>query len=427
MANRALRLSVLAPLNLGHGDGMFKTIHKNKKGISLVELLVTIVILGFVLTLTSQLTRQMWRMFKITEERWSIQSAVQLACRKFETNRDSLVNAYQADLLYDPVVAQGIKVHDDDTFEWIGGTPCVMPAEGTADNNNPYTYMFSTPAYATDGTFLGSYLFIREYGQGESVRFLDEEGMGDVPVEVLFRIAKTAPALDAEGEEDTSVKKKYLTQTVEIELRSGKTNLTNYSVVTQFTLVNVSEGKEINYLSGGLVFEPEWLGGADGTAPVAGPVGWADETLNAQFNSGFPTNSKALYKDESGAVKEVVLSSDFLKQNGNVMRFVSPTAFHATGDASELASSANLASCLTSFAFSDSSALSEFVLGSLRGFRDNILAGTTVGDWIIHEYYNTWSPFLIEKAGFLKPVYRAVLIPISFVCEIITDIQQCIS
>lgn len=407
---------------------MFKIIHKNKKGISLVELLVTVVVLGFVLTLTAQLLSQGTRLFNTAEERWEVQNAVHLACRKFETNRDSLVNAYQADLLYDPVIANGINIADDGSFTWRSGTqPCVLPAESdTADNKNPYTYMFSTPAYK-DGQYLGSYLFIREYGKGRSVPFLDAEGMGDVPVEVVFRIAKTAPALDGNGEVDASVSDKYLTQTVEIELKSGKTDLTNFNVITQFTLVNVSEGKDINYLGGALVFEPEWLGGESGGTPVAGPVGWTDEVLNSKIDSGFPTNTTAVYKDAEGNTQTTVLPTTFLTQNSNIMRFVSPTAFYAIGDASELTSSVNLASCLTSFAFSDSSALSEFVLKSLRGFRDNILAGTTVGDWIIHEYYYTWSPFLIEKAGFLKPVYRAVLIPVSFVCEVITDIQQCIT
>lgn len=406
---------------------MFKIMYKNKKGISLAELLVTVVVLGFVLTLTSQLLSQGTRLFNITEERWEIQNAVHLACRKFETNRDSLVNAYQADLLYDPVIADGINIADDGTFTWRSGTPYVVPAESdTGDNKNPYTYMFSTPAYK-DGKYLGTYLYIREYGKGRSVRFLDAEGMGDIPVEVVFRIAKTAPALDETGKPDDSVQKKYLSQTVEIELKSGKTDLTNYGVVTQFTLFNVSEGKDINYLGGALVFEPEWLGGESGGTPVAGPVGWTDDELNGRLDAGFPTNTTAVYKDAEGKTQTTILSASFLKQNSNVMRFVSPTAFYAIGDASELTSSVNLASCLTSFAFSDGSALSEFVLSSLRGFRDNILAGTTVGDWIIHEYYNTWSPFLIEKAGFLKPVYRAVLIPISFVCEVITDIQQCIT
>ena len=117
-----------------------------------------------------------------------------------------------------------------------------------------------------------------------------------------------------------------------------------------------------------------------------------------------------------------MVTLDTVTKSGNVMRFISETAFHSKGDIDELTSASNMASCLTSFAFSDSSKLSSHALGALRDFRDNVLKGTTVGDWIIDNYYNEWSPFLVQKMGYLKPVYKVILTPVAYVCGLIANI-----
>lgn len=405
---------------------MIKRICKNKKGFTLPELLVTLAILGMVVVMASQLMSQFLRTFNTTETRYEIQSAVSLASRKFETNRDSLVYAYQADLLYDPAIAEGVIIDEENgTFQWKGELPRTLPAEGAVKEENgnpdPFTYMFSAPAYKPDGTYLGSYLFIREFNTANSVLFLDAEGMGDVPVEIAFRIAKSAPLLDESGNPLPNNETTYLPQTVEIELKSGLPEVTNYSMITQYALINVDRrNRDINYIgrqdSGRLIYESEW---ADGTSCAAGPAGWTDSSL-----SNYPNPVTTFEYTPAGSTDPVdtAITVTTVQNDGNVMRFISPSAFKTIPDAGDLTSGANLASCLTSFAFSDSSKLSSHVLGSLRDFRDNVLAGTTVGDWVIHEYYNTWSPFLVEKAGFLKPVYRIVLVPVSYVCGFVANL-----
>lgn len=402
-------------------------IRNNKKGFSLAELIVTIVVLGFVCVLTGQFVFQFTNVYNTSEARWEVQSAVTIANRKFETNRESIVNAYEADLLYDPVVANGITLKSDGSFVWRSGRdPYIIPAENSIDHkvegvkDDPYTYIFSTPAYDESGKLLGSFLYIRHFGESNSELFLDAEGLGDVPVEVQFRMATTIPTRDEDGNEVTDFEKSYLPYTVQIELKSGDTTLTNYSLVSEYSLINVEQRKDqINWRNNFPVCDIAWL---DGSEAVAGPAGWNSEEA---VKGGPPeeANGKvygSYYDPARDYYDNAVLTT--VEKDGNVMRFISPEAFKTISDADDLTSGANLASCLTSFSFSDPSKLSSHVLGALRDFRDNVLAGTEFGDWFIDEYYNTWSPFLIEKAGFLKPVYRAILIPVSFVCGIVANV-----
>lgn len=405
---------------------MFKLVYKNKKGLSLIELIVTVAILGIVVSLAGQILFQLSKFYETSVLRWNIQTAVQVAFNKFETEKDSITNAYQADVLYDPIIAAGINVNDDGSFTWRSGdSSCyVVGPEGVVDANNFYTYMFSTPAYrASDGTYLGYYMFLRLFDSANSELFLDNEGLGKIPVEIEFSIAKSSPALtvDEDGNyiTDTTVAEKYLTNTIDIKLKSGKTDVTVYEVDTQYTLVNISEGKNINYNGGYLVYEEAWRDKSNTAAAGAGPAGWTVETLNNDGTVGYPRSTLASYK--VGDTNKTINVSNTIEKTGNVMRFISPTAFHSKSGIEDLTSATNLASCLTSFIFSDSSAISRNVLTELRSFRDNVLAGTEFGDWFIHQYYYEWSPFLIEKTGFLVPVYKAVLIPISYVCGKIAD------
>lgn len=387
----------------------------------MVELIVTVVILAVVISLGGQILYQLTNFFNTSRLRWEIQSAVQLACNKFETNKDSIINAYQADVLYDPQIAEGI-VYDETagTFEWKSGSAgtYVLPSEGAADSEDPYTYIFSTPAYSAEsGKYLGSFLFIREFGSENSTLFLAPENMGDIPVEIEFAISYEVEELTTDESGDIQVvnkEYKFLNNSVSIRLQSGLPEVTQFNVDTSFAIPNLSNGS-INRKGGALVYEDEWVSGGE---LAAGPAGWVSFNPDVTV-SGIPSSTITYVGDDNSTH---TVTATMIERAGNVMRFISPTAFYSKGDVQDLVSSANLASCLTTFAFSENSRQAGRVLGALREFRDNVLAGTAVGDWIIDCYYNEWSPFLVEKLGFLKPVYRAVLIPVSYVCGAIAAV-----
>lgn len=379
----------------------------------MVELLVTVVVLGIVVAMAGTLLYQMTNFSNMSSYRYEIQNAVKMAYTKFETNRDEIVQAYQADVLYDPIIAAGIEVTNTDPsnfeFIWPNGSPLTLPADSTTDGS--YTYIFSTPAYDSQGNSLGSLLFIRKYNSSENELYLNPEGMGTVPVEIQFSIATNNPKASDRYEydyRDEETPTKYINHSVKVNIKSGKDEVTNYAVDTSYTLENIMQNqKVINFEGNTLIADSNW-----GTDGETGPAGWVSGTID-----GYPTSSQDIftYTDENG-VKQTV-SYNTVTKYGNIMRFISPEAFFSEDETSG-ETTMGMASCLAHFSMSGSK-LGEQVLDNLRMFRDNVLRGTEFGDWFIHQYYYVWSPFLIEHTAFLKPVYQAILIPVSYACEFI--------
>lgn len=391
---------------------MYKYLCKNKKGISLIELIIAITLVGFILPLAGQLLYDYTQVFNMASRRWEIQSAVHLACNKFERNRDSIVNAQRADLLYDKALEQGV-IYDTETktVTWNEASK-VMPAEGLKDNDNVYTYIFSVPAYdSKTNDYLGKFLFIREFDAQKSVLFLENEGMGDVPVDISFRVATSPDVLQKNNETNSYDKRedqnyRYLSSTVEIDFKSGVEDITNYEVITQFTLYNFT-GRSMTMEGSYPVLEQAWLDNVY-------PAGWsADDSVLGKPVSAFP------YITQRNPTKYSVTPfdcSEYINGDANMMRFISERAVDSKGDVTELTASVDMASCLTKLLFIDGTKEGARTVGALREFRDNCLKGTAVGDFIIDKYYDSWSPALVEvckKNPTAGKVIKAVLKPVS--------------
>ena len=408
---------------------MFRLVHKNTKGLSLIELLVCIVILGLVVPIAGQILYSLTNVFNTTVDRWDIQTAVRLASRQFETNKDGLTNSYETDILYDPAIDTGVLISSDySSITWLDGVqkpgstqkaPFTMSPEGI-NQTGSYTYIYSAPAWFNDngskGAYIGELLFIRDYGSKYSRLILNDYGLGNVPVSIEFAVGTT--------ENFTEQTKKYQGDIVKITFSSGNNTISNYTLDGIFALKNHT--REINYISEdtAMVFEKEWL---LGNAIKAHPAGWSETDLIGNTSVGYPKTTevngenvfKAKYEETANNFIEINLpKNDTVSKTGNVIRYKSPTAQGTHGEPKDNKYGGNIATCLSAGVMSGS-ALSDKVLGNLRSFRDNVLAGTEFGDWFIHEYYYTWSPFLLEKTEFLKPVYKAVLVPLSYVCGFI--------
>lgn len=368
---------------------MFKILSKNKKGVSFAELIITITLLGFIISIAGQLLLSFTRVYNIAARRWEIQSAVHLACNKFEKSRDSISNAYKADLLYDTAIDAGV-VYNTETKQitWNQASK-VMPTEGVKDDKNIYTYIFSVPAKDQNGKDLGSFLFIRDFDSERSVLFLDNEGMGEVPVNISFRVASSPDLLDSNTLQPKDEQShRYLTSTVEIDFTSGVEDVTNYELITQFTLNNFS-GRALTMEGSHPVLEQAWVGNAY-------PAGWSqgagvDGMPSTKVN--YITKREPLvFCDDSLAVD----CTTYMTGDANMMRFVSERAADSKGNVDDLSSNVQMASCLTKFLFIDGTVEGARVDGALREFRDNVLKGNAVGDWVIDKYYNSWSPALVN-------------------------------
>lgn len=377
-----------------------------------MELIIAVTLVGFIIPLAGQLLYDFTQVFNMASRRWEIQSAVHLACNKFEKNRDSIVNAHRADLLYDKALEQGV-VYDQETktITWKQAS-AVMPTEGLRDTNNVYTYIFSVPAYdSKTNDYLGKFLFIRDFDAERSTLFLENEGMGDVPVNISFRVATSPDALKKNNETNEYELKedqtnRYLTSTVEIDFTSGVEDVTNYEVITQFTLYNFS-GRSMTMEGSYPVLEQAWLN-------TVYPAGWsADDEVVGRPGGAVPYITSRNPTKYSATPFDC---SEYIKGDANMMRFISERAVDSKGDVSELTASVDMASCLTQLLFIDGTREGARTVGALREFRDNCLKGTAVGDFIIDKYYNSWSPALVEvckenpTAG---KVIKAVLKPVS--------------
>lgn len=427
---------------------MFKLVHNNNKGFSLVELLICVAILALVVPLAGQVLFSFASVNNNIIDKWQVQTAVKLACNEFNAAKDGLTNAYQVDVLYDPVIENGVNLKDDGTISWLGGvaSPYVMYAEGLQMDIKvePYTYIFSAPTYRNYGTaneeYLGELMYIRECGTKNSKLLLGAAGFGDVPVDITFTLAST------EFVREDNVK--YTDDSIFIKFVSGKDDMYPYELQTAFAIVNNMRSINKKALVGEeetLVFEQRWLDPSGN--PKAYPAGWTNYELNATPGSNYPsgttvtnadstttTQHLARYVDHQKAIKDVLLTEKFefdvngdgqianneksnpvITRAGNVLRYVSPTAQATQDDVANRKSGANIATCLTGWAMMGSS-FEQSVLTNLRAFRDNVLKGTTFGDWFIEQYYYVWSPFVVKNLEVLKPVIKAVLIPISYIC-----------
>lgn len=409
---------------------MFKLVHKNRKGFTMVELLVTLVVLGIVIGMAGNLLYQLTNFNNMATYRYEIQNAVKTAYNKFESKSNSIIQAYQADVLYDPAFIYdeatktgGITFTVDDIsgtaltpgtdFTWNGVEPTVFNTDTSGDL---YTYIFSVSAFNKDGSDLGMLLFIRNYNEETYELYLDPEGMGTLPVEIRFSIGTNVPPSRTEDDYEKEEKPtSYVSHSVGITIKSGRDDITEYAVDTAYTLENIMQnGKNISFAGSKLVSEDAW-----GTDGKVGPAGWVYGSKNSDnvAISNFPSDSALNFTGTEGATAE----TERLVKDGNIMRFVSPEAYHSGNETDSQTDNFEMASCFTGWVMNGEE-MAERVLDNLRDFRDEVLRGTEIGDWIIHEYYYTWSPFLIENTEFLKPVYRAVLVPVSYVCEFIANL-----
>ena len=394
---------------------MFKLIH-NRKGISLVELIVTVAVVGLVIVLSSTVFSMFANTHEMAATRWQVQNAVRLSSTKFETETDLIANSKMLDIFYDETIANGI-LYDEatNTFTWKDGkTPYVVPNEGSKDED--FSYIFSTPAYDKNNPdhYLGYFLYIKNFGETSSKLFLDNEGFGDVPVQIEMSIA--TDELDHDTGESS-----YQSNGIKLVMKSGNAEITEYEVETVYVLENFSSSKVINHQNGKLIIEENWVEN-NGNTINAYPCGWTDQAINNSGNKtshGYPTSLSTTYGTDNKAVN---LQPQMIQNTGNVLRFLSPLSDMKVEDGEGQGTTSHKASCIQTWLFSDGTEASERVLDNFRNFRDNVLRGTEIGDWFISFYYNDLSPFMIENTAFLRPVLKFVSEPLSYICDFIANL-----
>ena len=445
---------------------MFKFLHKNKQGLSLVELIIAVAIVGFVMSLAGQLLYSMTKVYNLAEQRWDVQNAVQLACNKFESGTDSIVNSYKADLLYDTTLEDGMVYNTETGAISYNTTNVVMPTEGAVDNANSYSYIFTAMTYDQNGNELGYFMYYRDFDDASTSLLLNTDGFGETPVRLSFRVASSVPLLQEQTDgtfalrADEDQHYKFMDSTVELNVTSGREDISNYSMTTQYTLYNFN-GRSLTTEGSEYVLEKNWVN-------KVYPAGWmpvykvdtdttgsyvfareGDTVLlangsNVTAGSGTGQTGTAITvsggpkADAAGQVKvkyieshnptvystaaQAVDCSNYIYGEANMIRFISERAAMAKGNIDQLTTSVKMANCLMNFLFADGTVDGGRVIGALHDFRDNVLKGTTVGDWVINQYYNVWSPALI-KQEWLHPILKFAIKSASYVCGVVANIN----
>ena len=298
---------------------MFKYITKNNKGFTLIEMLICIALLGAIIPTTGALLHQFTNAFNTAMDRGDIQKGVQTACKKFDYNAVELSYAYNADILYDPVIEDGVIVKEDGSIKWKNsrGYPYVIAPERAINIKDPYTYIFSAPAYDEDGNDLGYRLFIRRPGKPTSEYLLKAEGLENTPVKISFSIAESREMFERCNLELFD-KDEYLTNTIKISFESGLPEKYQYSTEYFITFSDMVDNSKVNYTTNYLSLEKSWF---NKSILMAHPAGWTNETLNNTFGSGYPENLKAIYFDSTGASFTATVSG--IDKPANVLRFIS--------------------------------------------------------------------------------------------------------
>lgn len=366
---------------------------KSKRGITLVELLVTIALMSMVAALTVQLVHSFYRSYNMLEARWRVQNAARQVMDYFRLQNESLSNSASIALFYSDT-PQPVETYDNPMN--MQGVP--------STGNDTYAYIYTQPA--SDPT-QGDVIYVLERGEGTTPVnltewLLDEE----VPLDIKFSVSvvpqevfRGEPETDAAG--NTTVpysygggEDAYLQTTVDVTISTPESIGGNYVLTTSFTMSNMMQNQRVNY-----------EGGAPCRVAASGIgiAGWDNPDLECPV-------STSLYP--------------YATHSANILRYVSAQSFlesQNTNGADINVEGAGL--CFSNLVMQDSP-IGMQVKGALRDFRDNVLAKTDLGNQIIDKYYNEWSPALVAAAEdnpAVKTLGKMVLIPASVIAMFVAD------
>lgn len=380
---------------------------KNNKGFTLVELLVTMIIMTLVLGLTVQVTQSFYHRYRMIEARWIAQNAAQKVMNYFELHSESLSNSAMISLFYTDAT-QPVNISPNPPQDASGNALSKMIGV-PKESNNSYAYIYTqTDPLQPE---LGDLIYVLERGNVKQpvslTYYLTKE---HVPLDIHFEIApnpegvenhgtQTEPDFVYEGGHD-----EYLRSTVDVIISTPRSIGGNYQLKTSFTMNNMAGNQRIN-------FE-----GPDGSLTETGDnifvAGWADAKLNAEKKYPF--------------TEEELTATKYSKvlQPANILRYVSTQSFLESQNLTNKGVDIEGAGLCFGKLTMKGSAIESQVLNSLRDFRDNVLSKSALGNKIIDAYYTSWSPALVEMAqenpNLLK-VGKCVLVPTSLFAMLLAD------
>lgn len=357
---------------------MFKFL-TSKKGFTLVELLIVLVLLGLGVFAIGNIVRVSYRAFDKSEERFVKQEAVKTAAELLRTGSNSVAAAMSADIF-----PNGEQIPESQGGPYENAT--VVPAGQSVDES--YSYLFTEPSYDEEtGEINGYYLYIQNKGQKRENAIL----VSDVPMYVGIRAA-TGPSY--EGGEDENQCGVHITLAAledDFEYDADGDGLVDtptsddiyYSLDVAYHFPNMvinESGMTVNYAKKNLRSEANLYNQSNG---------------NMLSSNGEYVTVQSI--DTNGSVLRVYCDSILSGDNTNTSIAVPKLCFVATA----------------SYGYDSGE------VGLLCQFRDECLLTNPIGSAFVDAYYAISPPiadFIAEHEG-LKAAVRFALKPVIVVAE----------
>ncbi|MEG0547044.1 MAG: prepilin-type N-terminal cleavage/methylation domain-containing protein [Oscillospiraceae bacterium] len=396
-----------------------KSCLKEKKGFTLIEMMVTCIILALVTAMISQVTYSFYRSYQVTEARWKVQNETKVVMQQLENSQTGVKSSASADLFYYADVASGIP-----------GLAGITPADvekgyylaKVTKSQAKYTYFFTLPAPAGEK---GVYVW-----KGQVIPTADSETtttpsttpppgtpetpnssfafkkISSIPMDIQFTIPSRPTVRREEPvgsgnyvtEPDNDLNDIYLTRCVHVVIKGSGDYGNTYSLEETLSLENLFQNQDVNITAG----EP---------TDKALVAGWTNTVANADPVLYMKTPIK--FSECPNAAKPA-----------NVARYIAVGEYYSSGDGGNNIGDMNVGNtvgiCGTKVSMAGST-MENFVLGSMRDFRDNVLSKSDIGTKVIDYYYNSWSPkwvkAMAENSNMAK-LYKAIIVPVAAVASI---------
>ena len=357
---------------------MFKFL-TSKKGFTLVELLIVLVLLGLGVFAVGNIVRVSYRAFDKSEERFVKQEAVKTAAELLRTGSNSVAAAMSADIF-----PNGDQIPESQGGPYENAT--VVPAGETIDES--YSYLFTEPSYDEEtGEMNGYYLYIQNKGMKRQDAIL----VSDVPMYVNIRAA-IGPSYEGGPDENQCG--------VHITLAALEDDF-EYDADGNGK-IDTPKSDDIYYSLNVAYHFPNMVINESGIA-----VNYAKKNLRSEANLYNQSNGNTI---KSGADYVTVQSID---EGGSVLRVYCDSIL--SGDNTNT----SIAVPKLCFVATASYGHDSGEVGLLCEFRDKCLLTNPLGTAFVKTYYAISPPiadFIAEHEG-LKAAVRLALKPLIVVAE----------
>lgn len=355
---------------------MFKFL-TSKKGFTLVELLIVLVLLGLGVFAVGNIVRVANRAFDKSEERFIKQEAVKTAAELLRTGSNSVAAAMSADIF-----PNGDQV----SSEYANAT--VVPAGNSVDES--YSYLFTEPSYDEEtGEMNGYYLYIQNKGQKRASAILVSDVPMYVKIDAYYDYSyQGAPEMEIQGAVDIMLAALEDDYAYEDSDGDGKIDPPTsddiyYSLNVTYHFPNIvtnDTGILVNHVKKAQRSEANLYNQSNGSMLMSGSDYVTVETV-----------------DENGSVLRVYCDSIISGDNTNTSIAVPKLCFVATA----------------SYGYDSGE------VGLLCQFRDECLLTNPLGTAFVKAYYTISPPiadFIAQHEG-LRAAVRLALKPLIVVAE----------